>query len=238
MPCYQSTTLPGGVTTTGRTGYRTEAECNQACQEGACCEGTSCSVKPQCQCQGADKTFKGVGTTCLTNPCCPGANVGIGRCNTGLQPATIYLRFEGTGSVTLNRTFPLEYNESTNRYDVPASLRLGARTGTVGCSFPDFFAGGSSCGPFLESPPFGLSGSLDSQYFNGQLLYRDYYPGSNCGCDTFDVNIVRLGYKLCWLCDSTRQEDMYLGNIGSYLASHGEVTQTSPQAWLSKNPLP
>jgi hypothetical protein len=69
MPCYQSNNLPSGVTTTGRTGYTTEADCNQACGDGACCEGASCSVKPQCQCQGAGKTFKGVGTTCTPNPC-------------------------------------------------------------------------------------------------------------------------------------------------------------------------
>jgi len=75
MPCYQQSGLPYGVTTTGRTSYTTEAECNQACREGACCEGTSCSVKPQCQCQGTGKTFKGVGTTCsgvccITGRCC------------------------------------------------------------------------------------------------------------------------------------------------------------------------
>jgi hypothetical protein len=69
MPCYQSTNLPGGVSTTGRTSYATEAECNQACKEGACCEGTRCSVKPQCQCQGTGKTFSGVGTVCMPNPC-------------------------------------------------------------------------------------------------------------------------------------------------------------------------
>jgi len=74
MPCYQSANLPGGVTTTGRTSYRTEAECNQACQEGACCDGAVCTVKPQCQCQGAGKTFKGVGTVCDGNPC-------LERCN-------------------------------------------------------------------------------------------------------------------------------------------------------------
>jgi hypothetical protein len=50
MPCYQSTSLPRGFPTTGRTSYKTEAECNQACKEGACCEGTTCTVKPQCQC--------------------------------------------------------------------------------------------------------------------------------------------------------------------------------------------
>ena len=44
--------------------YATEEECKSACGEGACCDGTTCSIKPQCQCQGAGKTFKGVGTTC------------------------------------------------------------------------------------------------------------------------------------------------------------------------------
>jgi len=69
MPCYKSTSFPGGVTTTGRTVYRTEAECNQACGDGACCEGTTCSVKPACRCQGAGKVFRGVGTVCTPNPC-------------------------------------------------------------------------------------------------------------------------------------------------------------------------
>jgi hypothetical protein len=54
MPCYQSTNLPSGVTTTGRTGYQTQADCLNACKEGACCElidGVgSCNIKPQCQC--------------------------------------------------------------------------------------------------------------------------------------------------------------------------------------------
>jgi hypothetical protein len=77
MPCYQSTNLPSGVTTTGRTSYKTEAECNQACKEGACCEGTSCTVKPACQCQGTGQTFRGVGTVCTPSPCC-GCLVSIG----------------------------------------------------------------------------------------------------------------------------------------------------------------
>ena len=71
MPCYQSTNLPSGVTTTGRTGYATEADCLNACREGACCEGTTCSVKPACQCQGTGKTFKGVGTVCSQSTCNP-----------------------------------------------------------------------------------------------------------------------------------------------------------------------
>jgi hypothetical protein len=48
MPCRQVSTFNGTAASSGS--YRTEAECNQACKEGACCEGTTCTVKPQCQC--------------------------------------------------------------------------------------------------------------------------------------------------------------------------------------------
>lgn len=71
MPCRQVSTyngFPGSGPTTGGA-YATEAACNQACKEGACCTGTTCSVKPQCQCQGTGQTFKGIGTTCTPNPC-------------------------------------------------------------------------------------------------------------------------------------------------------------------------
>jgi hypothetical protein len=67
MPCYQSTNLPSGVTTTGRTSHKTEAECNQACKEGACCEGTTCSVKPQCQCKCASGSCCGPDTFTNSN---------------------------------------------------------------------------------------------------------------------------------------------------------------------------
>jgi hypothetical protein len=78
MPCRQVSTYNGIPASSGS--YKTEAECLQACKEGACCEGTSCSVKPQCQCQGAGKVFKGVGTTCEGNPC--------GCCCIGLSATT------------------------------------------------------------------------------------------------------------------------------------------------------
>lgn len=74
MPCRQASTYNGvsGSGQSGGGGYATEADCLQACKEGACCEGTTCSVKPQCQCQGTGKTFKGVGTTCAETSgyCC------------------------------------------------------------------------------------------------------------------------------------------------------------------------
>ena len=69
MPCYQSNSLPAGVATTGRTSYKTEADCLNACKEGACCEGTTCSVKPACQCQGTGQVFRGIGTTCASVVC-------------------------------------------------------------------------------------------------------------------------------------------------------------------------
>ena len=70
MPCYQGSTNNGAVSSSP--GYATEAECLAACKEGACCEGTTCSVKPQCQCQGTGQTFKGVGTVCsgTSGYCC------------------------------------------------------------------------------------------------------------------------------------------------------------------------
>jgi hypothetical protein len=71
MPCLKSSTNGGatGVGPASGGGYATEADCLNACKEGACCEGTTCSVKPACQCQGAGKVFKGVGTVCGTGAC-------------------------------------------------------------------------------------------------------------------------------------------------------------------------
>lgn len=81
MTCYQTSSAQQAPATSPR--YRTQAECLQACKEGACCETvngvTTCSVKPQCQCQGAGKTFKGVGTTCesTNGACCRGNSCSV-----------------------------------------------------------------------------------------------------------------------------------------------------------------
>jgi len=77
MTCRQVSTYGGliGEGASSGVGYATEADCLNACKEGACCYGTTCSVKPQCQCQGAGQTFKGVGTTCNGSRCpCAGEN--------------------------------------------------------------------------------------------------------------------------------------------------------------------
>ena len=80
MACYKTTTLPAGMAPAHLSSYTTEAECLAACKEGACCEGQplhpsipeTCAVKPMCQCQGAGKSFAGIGTTCSPNPCASG----------------------------------------------------------------------------------------------------------------------------------------------------------------------
>lgn len=70
MPCYQASNYPGGVPA-GAVSHATLEDCTEYCKEGACCEGATCSIKPQCQCQGANQVFEGVGTTCTPNPCNP-----------------------------------------------------------------------------------------------------------------------------------------------------------------------
>ena len=75
MPCYQSSSLPSGTTTAGRTPYKTQADCLNACKEGACCEGTTCTVKPQCQCRCASNSCCGPDTMTvngITGPRCRG----------------------------------------------------------------------------------------------------------------------------------------------------------------------
>jgi hypothetical protein len=138
MTCYQSTNLPGGVTTTGRTSYATEAECNQACKEGACCEGTVCSVKPQCQCQGDDKRFQGIGTVCAADTCqlCtpqgfPKPNSGVSRChcyctvNGGTFPQFVNITINWSWSSTVT---PFG---STTPQPVPQCTRSGTVTATL-----------------------------------------------------------------------------------------------------------
>ena len=67
MTCRQTFTPSAEELKAGA--FTTEADCLNACKEGACCEGRTCTVRPACGCQGTGQTFKGVGTTCSPNPC-------------------------------------------------------------------------------------------------------------------------------------------------------------------------
>jgi hypothetical protein len=78
MPCYKQTTFAGpyNALLLNKDGYASEAECLEACKDGACCETVgmlrgACNIKPQCQCQGAGQVFSGIGTACSPNPCNP-----------------------------------------------------------------------------------------------------------------------------------------------------------------------
>ena len=129
MPCYQQTAATYlGLDRRTQTSYATEADCLNACKEGACCEGTTCSVKPACQCQGAGKTFNAVGTACSQNLCsCPYANSVCCDCFRQLAkkwPASITLAISGNmywdygcpdgQSVDMSGTYDLPINQFSN----------------------------------------------------------------------------------------------------------------------------
>lgn len=163
MACYQASTHNGspGSGKTGGGGFATEAECNQACQEGACCEGTTCSVKPQCQCQGEGKTFKGVGTVCN------------GECDQclGTESRCYCYCTSGGGKVPRFVNVTLSWTWSTDRSDcsetITRSVTLSRTStsmsdsyyeqGVVGCYSWDFTGDG-----FYVSATSGLNPSQES----------------------------------------------------------------------------
>lgn len=58
MGCYQFNSGTAAAASFGVSGeaasltrHRTQEDCLNACKEGACCEGGSCTVKPKCRCQ-------------------------------------------------------------------------------------------------------------------------------------------------------------------------------------------
>lgn len=131
MPCRQVSTFNGtpGSGQTGGGGYATEAECLQACKEGACCESNgTCSVKPQCQCQGAGNVFKGVGTTCAGNQC--------GCC--------------GNGETIAGKTATIVVSTS----QMPTARWCAGGSGFVGCPDGQTYNGCWSQKP-CETPNFG-----------------------------------------------------------------------------------
>ena len=99
MTCLQIPVYFGVPAKSGS--HPTEADCLQACKEGACCEGTTCSVKPACQCQGTGKVFSGVGTTCesLSGACCEGTACSI---KTSCECVGVGKTFKGAGTTCEN----------------------------------------------------------------------------------------------------------------------------------------
>jgi hypothetical protein len=185
MPCYQSTSLPAGASTTGRTGYATEADCLNACKEGACCEGTTCSVKPQCQCQGTGQTFKGIGTVCT--PCrCVDLNGCVCSCtkNGGVIPRFLNLsvdinwaRNSGPGSFAVSQSATLTRGAIDDTsigagrrncwaYASPASLDVDGWAVSVSCR--------------LETAPSGAKfETMTFEWFTKNLSCPRLSGGSN-----------------------------------------------------------
>jgi len=163
MPCYQPTNFPPGFSTTGRTSYKTEADCLNACKEGACCDGTVCTVKPQCQCQGAGQVFRGVGTVCTPNPCGCCTRLGAGSADVAafvvsVQNLSIQRVNSFTGAVF--ETYSFKDIPDGSPYVLPRGGFIGAFSGTCGyserffvddcVSRPSSFVLGLACG---ESVP-------------------------------------------------------------------------------------
>jgi hypothetical protein len=104
---------------------------------GACCNGTTCTVKPQCQCNAAaGEVFKGVGTVCSPNPCDP-------CCQGALQPSSLLVQIIAVDRVSpesVSLSFPL-----IGSYVLPASP--SSPTSAADCfDYADvFFANPSSC---------------------------------------------------------------------------------------------
>jgi hypothetical protein len=176
MPCYQSTNLPSGFSATGRTSYTTEAECNQACKEGACCEGTSCTVKPACQCQGAGKVFKGVGTTCSSGVC--------DYC---------------TGSCSPLPTHPVYLSMSVSNFTGPTPRDFAINT-TRQIERKLFYAGTETCWAYsylLQSVGHQCPTPLNGQVIDGYLLSAIFsinkcrffanYKDSSGQCHRYDI---------------------------------------------------
>ena len=77
---------------------------NCECCGGACCNGTTCSVKPEDQCNAAaGEVFKGVGTTCEACEICP--QFGLKSC--GLEDRFLFAgSFGDVTNISLNATNP------------------------------------------------------------------------------------------------------------------------------------
>lgn len=146
MTCRKVSTFEGrsGSGKPGGGGYATEAACLEACQEGACCDTSgstpTCSVTPQCQCQGTGKTFKGIGTTCDPNPCT------VCVCRVAYQDASNVFKPNATGELVsvdaaasrtmLPETVTVSYFSNLTTFSPPPAAFTGTYVLTrVSCSY-------------------------------------------------------------------------------------------------------
>jgi len=239
MPCRQASTFNGTAASSGS--YATEAECNQACKDGACCEGTSCTVKPQCQCQGTGKTFKGVGTVC--------ADVSCGCCGNGEsiagKSATLYV---STDSIPTAKWCPRTVG-GTAWVLCPDNVQYSGCWPVKPCEMPvagvwvdtSFSASATFTGNAAAS---GCSASLQGQCF-GET--RSAYVGvvaSPCkiyatvectGLMSVRINNYFLSPYWAWTYDQQATEYNALYYVFQYLTGMGGSTATQS---VTSTPVP
>jgi hypothetical protein len=159
MPCIQTATNSGGAPAFSGP-HKTEADCLKACVEGACCQGTTCTVRRKCECQGTGQTFNGEGTTCSPNPC----GTSCKKCGAGLStwcqsPACIP-RFL---NLTYSYSAPVRFDSGFgNRYiGAFSASALVTLSGMIDGTYPCGFYGFSTSDPVeaakFNAGTFGVS---------------------------------------------------------------------------------
>jgi hypothetical protein len=233
MGCYKATSLPSGVTTAGRTSYKTEAECNQGCKEGACCNGASCSVKPACQCQGTGQVFKGVGTVCTTNLCgCCGNGESIAG-----KTATLVV---STNSMPVLRWCP-QVIGGTAIATCPDGTQYGGCVSVKPCETPTYGgpwidtassasatftsnAAASSCSASLQGQCLGETRSASVGFSASPCKI---YAIANCsGLINALISGSSVSPYWAWTYDAQATEYNALYYVFQYLAGNGTSTAT------------
>jgi hypothetical protein len=198
--------------------FRTEADCLNACKEGACCEGTTCTVKPQCQCQGAGKTFKGVGTTCITSDilCCKagaaGTRTGTELCEPlnsacGCAAGSYQAASSGVCTATTCRKC-----KCTTQRNFPVSIGVTCRALFRGATWND------SCGkPYLIDPSvvYAIRATDARLSLTLYLIRISTMPGTGCNTAEYrSTNAASGGFAENSVYLYLTIEDFLAGSIG------------------------
>jgi hypothetical protein len=203
MPCQKSSTFSAPFSGQARSvqatsgPFATEAECNQACKDGACCEGTTCSVKPQCQCQGTGKVFQGVGTTCATGTCCCPNVATVSVTISNFESYYEFPRLSPNGTWTLSHDSGTcdswSYLQTLQSYSCPDASTVGGPANpllSIGISSQGLGLIAADCtqiqatvsdSSFMSKVCSGtsFSGTTESATSFGRVIYRFSYAVGN-----------------------------------------------------------
>jgi hypothetical protein len=193
-----------------------DLDCCEDEPEGACCEGTTCTVKPQCQCQGAGKVFRGVGTVCTPNPCslCDSPSISIGT--------------TGTASGFYQRAFQT-YECPDSSYSVPAS-------GSGSLTFNDSYLNSLACSVSGATPKCSFFGSYTAQGGSSFQAILVFFTVGNEVRFSVQVQISTFGDAARTACDRTGLTPGNVGfaggGVGVYEACSGAIGTVSASGGL------